>query len=83
MCELLFAFFEAITKDDVFLHCQELLVCLLYVETLKALGGKQIMNPISLEQSLFSEIRESKSYNRYKEAYRVAYFRYMNEICSS
>ena len=51
----------AITKDDVFLYCHELLVCLLYVEALKALGGKQYDNPISLEQSLFSEIRESKS----------------------
>ena len=61
-CELLVVSlelaFEAIASRII---CQELLVCLLVAESVKALRGIKAYNAISLEQSLFSEIRESKS----------------------
>ena len=57
-------FAGAIAQANRFSYCQELLVCLLVAKSVKALRGKR--NAISLEQSLFSEIRESKSKNHHK-----------------
>ena len=49
------------------IHFLQCMVCLLYVETLKALGGKQI-TPYVLNKAFLAKSMNQNPRNRHKEA---------------
>ena len=67
-CELLVVLLELACQDDCFSYCQELLVCLLVAESVKALRGKQII-PYLLNKAFLAKSVNQNPRNHHTEAY--------------